>query len=118
MAFLGAEIRPGAQLVIEVVNLKDKMKGADLVITGEGKIDRQTAYGKTPVGVSELAKGMGIPTVAIAGQVGEGAEVLKKHGIEKIYSLIDIVGSVEEAMERVEELLVRVGKKVAEDYLK
>ncbi|MDO8886936.1 glycerate kinase [Candidatus Oleimmundimicrobium sp.] len=118
MAFLGAELRSGVEFVIEVVNLKKRMKGMTLVITGEGKIDSQTACGKTPVGVSELAQSMGIPTIAVAGQVGEGAEILKEHGIEKIYSLMDIAGSVEEAMERAEELLEKLGEKVAKDYFK
>ncbi len=116
--FLGAELRSGVKIVMEAVSLKKRMKGIDLVITGEGKIDSQTAYGKTPVGVSELAKSMGIPTIAVAGQVGEGAEILKEHGIEKIYSLMDIAGSVEEAMKRTEELLEKLGKRVAEDYVK
>jgi len=118
MAFLGAELRSGVKLVIEAVNLKKRMKGIDFVITGEGKIDGQTACGKTPVGVSELAQSMGIPTVVIAGQVGEGAEILKEHGIEKIYSLMDIAGFVEEAMEKAEELLEKVGERVAKDYTK
>ncbi|HDP70107.1 MAG TPA: glycerate kinase [Actinobacteria bacterium] len=117
MVFLGAKFRLGIELVMKAVDLRKRMKGIDLVITGEGKIDAQTANGKTPVGVSELAKRMKIPTVAVAGQVGEGAEILKKHGIEKIYSLMDIAGSVEEAMEKAEELLVELGKRIAEDYL-
>jgi len=118
MAFLGAELRSGVELVIEVVNLKKRMKGIGLVITGEGKIDSQTACGKTPVGVSELAQSMGIPTIAVVGQIGEGTEILKEHGIEKTYSLTDITGSVEEAMEKAEELLEKVGERVAKDYMK
>lgn len=115
IVFLCAKLCSGVQLIIEAVNLKEKIKGADLIITGEGKIDAQTASGKVPIGVSKLAKEMGIPVIAIAGQVGEGAEVLSEHGIQKIYSLVDIASSVEEAMEKAEELPEELGKKIADE---
>ncbi len=70
MAFLNAELRLGVDIVIDTVKLKDRMKGASLVITGEGQLDFQTAFGKTPVGVARVAKADNIPVIAIAGGIG------------------------------------------------
>ena len=71
-------------IVIETVRLEKRLKDADLVITGEGKMDCQTIYGKTPIGVAKLAKRCNIPVVAIVGEVDEGVEVVYKHGIDGI----------------------------------
>jgi len=67
VAFLGAQLRSGVELLIETVHLEEKLKDADLVITGEGKMDRQTLSGKLPIGVARLASQRGVPTLAIAG---------------------------------------------------
>ena len=84
IAFLDAKIRLGVDIVIETVGLEKRLKDADLVITGEGKMDAQTIYGKTPIGVARSAKKHNIPVVAIVGEVGEGVEVVYKHGIDGI----------------------------------
>ncbi|HEA46898.1 MAG TPA: glycerate kinase [bacterium] len=84
IAFLNAKIRLGVDIVIESVGLEKHLKDADLVITGEGKMDSQTIYGKTPIGVARLAKRYNIPVVAIVGEIGEDAEVVYKHGIDGI----------------------------------
>ncbi len=84
ITFLDAKIRLGVDIVIETVGLKKRLKDADLVITGEGKMDSQTIYGKTPIGVAKLAKRYNIPVVAIVGEVGEGVEKVYKHGIDGI----------------------------------
>ena len=73
MAFLDATLHRGVDLVIEAVGLADKVKSADLVITGEGSVDGQTVYGKTPVGVARVAKSFNKPVVAVAGTIGAGA---------------------------------------------
>ncbi|SER38551.1 glycerate kinase [Azotobacter beijerinckii] len=86
--FLGATFRPGIELVAQVSNLEQAMVGADLVITGEGRIDEQTLYGKTPMGVATIAKRHGVPVVALAGMLGEGYERLYGHGIDAAFSLV------------------------------
>lgn len=82
MAFLNAELRPGIEIIIEVVKLKQAIKGADLVITGEGKIDSQTIYGKAPIGVAKIAKKYKIPVMAIAPIIGEDADIVYRYGID------------------------------------
>jgi len=100
LAFLGARLRPGVDIIIEASGLEEKLKGADLIITGEGKLDRQTAFGKAPIGVARLAKKHGIPVVALAGSLGEGAEELADHGIDAVFSIVPGPVSLEEAMTR------------------
>ena len=99
MAFLGAQLKPGVEIVIEAAGLEEKLQGADLVITGEGKLDRQTVFGKAPIGVARLAKKHGIPVVAVAGSLGEGAEELVDHGIDAVFSIMTEPVSLEEAMQ-------------------
>jgi len=84
IAFLDAKIKLGVNIVIETVGLEKHLKNADLVITGEGKMDSQTIYGKTPIGVAKLAKKYNIPVVAIVGEIGEGVKKVYKHGIDGI----------------------------------
>jgi glycerate 2-kinase len=76
------------------------MHGADLVITGEGKIDSQTVHGKAPVGVAKRAKLAGsAPIIAIAGSIGDGYEAVFKHGIDAVFSVVNGVVTLEEALE-------------------
>ena len=82
MAFLNAELRPGIEIMIEIVKLEQAIKYADLVITGEGKIDSQTIYGKAPIGVAKIAKKYKVPVMAIAVILGEGADIVYQHGID------------------------------------
>jgi glycerate kinase len=74
IAFLGAEIRPGVDVVAEVVRLRERLDGADLVITGEGRLDGQTRYGKTVAGVARLASDAGVPVIVVPGALGPGWE--------------------------------------------
>ncbi|MCM2320535.1 MAG: glycerate kinase [Pseudomonas sp.] len=85
--FLAATFRPGIELVAEVSGLEQAVVGADLVITGEGRIDLQTLHGKTPMGVASIAKRHGVPVVALAGMLGEGYQHLYGHGIDAAFSL-------------------------------
>jgi glycerate kinase len=105
MVFLGAELKSGVDLIMEAVGFEEKLKEADLVITGEGKIDAQTAYGKVPVGVAKMAKAKGIPVVAISGQVTEDAKILHDYGLTKMYSLIGPGVSVEDAIKNAAKLI-------------
>ncbi|PTA49834.1 glycerate kinase [Shewanella morhuae] len=88
MAFLHAELKPGVEIVMRTVGLADKIRGADLVITGEGRIDGQTVFGKTPMGVLKQAKLQGIPTIGIAGCLGENANAVLEHGMTAIFPII------------------------------
>jgi len=85
-AFLNAQIKQGVDIVIKAWGLNEKMENADLVFTGEGSIDRQTLYGKVPLGVAKIARKHGVPVIAIAGNVEDGAYILSKYGIEAIFS--------------------------------
>ncbi|TDT45758.1 glycerate kinase [Fonticella tunisiensis] len=100
MAFLNAELKRGIDIVIETSGLEEKMKGADLVITGEGMIDYQTRFGKTPYGVAKIAAKYNIPVIAIAGGIGKQAEELYEYGFNSIFSIVDRPMTLDEAMER------------------
>ncbi|MCZ6898688.1 MAG: glycerate kinase, partial [Bacteroidetes bacterium] len=89
MAFLNAQLKPGFEIIKEIVDLEQKMKGADLVITGEGRIDFQTQFGKTPFGVAQVAGKFGIPVIALAGTLGDGHQVLYEQGIDAMFSILD-----------------------------
>jgi len=112
MAFLGAKLRPGTEIVFELVRLEERMRDADLVITGEGQIDSQTAFGKTPVGVAKLAKRYGKPVIAVAGAIGDGAEVVHAHGIDAVFSIVNRPMTLEEAMGDVVHLLTSFGEQL------
>lgn len=105
MVFLDAKLKSGVDLIMEAVGFEEKLQGADLIITGEGKIDAQTAYGKVPVGVAKLAQTKGIPVIAIGGQVTPDAEILKDYGLAKMYSLVKPGVSVEDAIKNAAKLL-------------
>ena len=104
-ASLAAELVPGVEVVAEAVGLAEKMAGADLVITGEGKLDGQSAFGKTPVGVARLAKKEGIPVVALAGALGADVERVLAHGIDAYFGIADGPLRYEESLARAGELL-------------
>ncbi|MBB3242126.1 glycerate kinase [Pseudomonas sp. Tn43] len=86
-AFLGAQFQAGVEVVAELVGLAEAVKGADLVITGEGRFDAQTLRGKTPFGVARLARQHGVPVIVIAGTLGEGYQALYEHGIDAAFAL-------------------------------
>jgi len=103
-AFLGAELRPGAEIVIEVTGLDDKLKGADLVVTGEGTMDEQTYYGKSPTGVAKLASKHGIPVITINGSVLSAGK--KEPGLfAGSFSIINRPMTLDKAMADAEKLL-------------
>lgn len=97
-AFLGAELKRGVDVVLDLVGLEAKLAGADLVLTGEGQIDFQTAYGKAPAGVGAAAQRRGIPCVAIAGSIGENIGALAEVGIVAVFSLCSRPMTLDAAM--------------------
>jgi len=86
--FLGAELKPGIDIVLSAVKLEQAMEHATFVITGEGRIDSQTAGGKAPVGVASIARQHNVPVIGIAGVLGEGVEVVHQHGIDVVFSIL------------------------------
>lgn len=98
IAFTGARLRPGVELVIEATGLARRLEGADLVITGEGRIDGQTVHGKAPMGVARLASAMGIPVIAVVGSLGPGAEAVYGVGIDALLPIVPGPVSLQEAM--------------------
>ncbi len=96
MAFTGASLRPGVDIVIEAVGLRKKLFGSDVVITGEGCMDGQTVRGKAPAGVAGVAKAMGIPVVAICGVSGKGVEKVHTIGIDAVFPTATEAGSEED----------------------
>jgi glycerate kinase len=97
-AFLGARLRPGIEIVMAAVELDRVVRDADLVITGEGRLDSQTIHGKTPVGVASVAQRHGKPVIAIAGGLGTGFEAVYDHGIVAVFSVVPRPCSLAEAL--------------------
>ncbi|WP_019423756.1 glycerate kinase [Paenibacillus sp. OSY-SE] len=98
LAFLGAELKRGVDIVIEATGLASQVRDADLVITGEGRIDSQTIYGKTPMGVAKTAKLYGVPVIGLAGTLSDGHEVVHEHGIDMVFTIVPGVCSLDDAM--------------------
>lgn len=112
LAFFSARLKRGVDIVIEATNLEDRIQGADLVITGEGMIDNQTAFGKTPYGVAMIAKKYNVPVIAIAGGIGKDAEVLYDKCFNSIFSIVDMPMQLEEAMKNGHILLEKTAERI------
>lgn len=113
LAFLHATLKPGIDLVMDAVGLAEKMADADLVITGEGRIDGQTAQGKTPIGVARIAKQFQLPVVALAGSVGPGVEAVYAAGIDALFPIVQGAVPLAEALAMGEENLIRSARNLA-----
>jgi glycerate kinase len=116
-AFFNARLCKGIDLIFELVKLKEKMAGADLVLTGEGQIDFQTVFGKAPGGVGALAQKMGIPCIAIAGSIGEDLGSLHQDGVSAVFSLCSGPVSLQQAMEDGADSISRVTEQVIRCFL-
>jgi glycerate kinase len=112
MAFLNASLVPGVQVVLKAVGFSDRVKKADLVITGEGSIDRQTLYGKAPMGVARIARRFGVPVVAVAGTIKGDISPLYDEGFAAVVSICPGPITVEEAMERAGSLLADTAERI------
>ncbi len=99
MAFLDAKLLKGIDIVIHYTDIKKQMRGADFVITGEGSIDSQTRFGKTPYGVAKVAKELRIPVIAISGHVSEDVRILYDYGFDAFFSVVQGISSLEEALQ-------------------
>ena len=99
-SFLQGELKSGVSLILEETGLSEKMQGADLVITGEGRLDEQSAMGKAPIGVAKLAKTQGIPVIAFAGTVTEGAKACNQAGIDAYFPILREITTLEDALNK------------------
>lgn len=113
MAFLDARLMKGFDMIAETVGLEEKILQADLVITGEGKMDGQTQFGKTPFGVAQLAQKHGKPVIGVAGTVDEGVEVMYQMGFSVILPILEKPSDLDYAISHAEELLKRTGERIA-----
>ena len=112
LAFTNAGMESGFTLIAEETGLEDKIKAADLIITGEGKIDEQTAYGKTASGVARLAKKNNKPLIAVAGTVDEGTDELYDMGFDLILPITEGPLDLETSLREAPRLLKNTGKRI------
>ncbi len=117
MAFLDASLKSGIEIVTEATQLSKRFAGADLVITGEGQINFQTVFGKTPVGVAKVAKTHNIPVIAIAGSIADKSDGVYDAGIDAMIDIVPEPMSLENAIENattlIETAAERAGRMVA-----
>ncbi|RVS27529.1 glycerate kinase, partial [Escherichia coli] len=104
--FLNADIKPGIEIVLRAVNLEQAVQGAALVITGEGRIDSQTAGGKAPLGVN-------VPVIGIAGVLGDGVEVVHQYGIDAVFSILPRLAPLAEVLASGETNLFNSARNIA-----
>jgi glycerate kinase len=111
VAFLGAELRPGIDIVCEAVGLSEHLEGADLVFTGEGRIDTQTVFGKTVAGVARRASIAGVPVIAIAGELAISNEDLSSYNIDAALSIAPGPISLEESFANASRLIAEAAER-------
>ena len=99
LTFLNGSLESGVGMVLKEINLKDDIRDADLVITGEGRLDAQTVMGKAPIGVAHLAKEYGKPVIAFSGAVTREAGLCNQHGIDAFFPIMRSVVSLQEALD-------------------
>ena len=124
LAFLNADLQPGVDIVMNAVGIDEALRGADLVLVGEGEVDFQTVYNKAPIGVAKKAKRLDIPVVSISGGLGEGYKTVHEHGIDAAVAIQPGPMSLDESSERASELianateqtmrLIQVGTRLSE----
>ena len=113
IGLIDAVVKPGVDLVIGIVELAKSIVDADLVITGEGRVDSQTIHGKTPVGVAKIAKSHNLPVICIAGSVEDDADIIHQLGIDEIYSVIEGDYDLTEVLIEAGHKLTQAAQKIA-----
>lgn len=116
LAFMDTELKPGIEIVIEATGLKAHLHNADLVITGEGRIDSQTLNGKTPIGVARCAKACNLPVIALGGSVSNELSLLRQAGIDVALSITSGPCTLAQALEQGEANLRQMGESLAAIY--
>lgn len=117
LAVLGGQMRPGIELLLDLVGFADTVRGARLVITGEGSLDAQTLHGKTPVGVARAAHAAGVPVIVVCGRSTLRADQAAAAGIEHVYALSDLEPDPHISMTEAAPLLTRLAGELAHDHL-
>lgn len=117
MAFLNAKLTSGIDFMIDASKMKEKVKKADLVITGEGQTDKQTSFGKVPIGIAKIAAGYGTPVICLSGSLGDGYEDVYRYGITGIFSIINRPMALPEAMDNAALLLEQSARSIGRMYL-
>ena len=117
LAVLGAERRPGVDVVLDLVGLEASLAGADLVVTGEGALDEQTLAGKAVAGVARRASAHGIPVVAVCGRLDLDAPGLAALGVRAAYPLTDLESDPARSRADAPDLLRRTARRIAQDWL-
>ncbi|MEW9699502.1 glycerate kinase [Paenibacillus sp. SI8] len=112
LAFLSGELESGISIVTRITGLEAAVRKADLVITGEGRVDAQTAHGKTPLGVAQVAKTHGVPVIVVAGSIGQGIDSLYDQGVSAVVSIVNRPMTLAEAMEQTEPLLEEAAEQI------
>ena len=107
------QMQSGVQIVAEAVRLAERLRDADLVITGEGRMDGQSIHGKTPIGVARVAKQFDKPVIALVGSLGEGYEAVYAHGIDAVFPIIRQVGDLAGALKQAQGNLMSCAENVA-----
>ncbi|OEH54906.1 glycerate kinase [Oceanobacillus sp. E9] len=113
LAFLHAKLEPGVEIVLKETNFYERVVDADLVLTGEGKIDGQTIYGKTPIGVAKATKRFNIPVIALSGTLGTDYEKVYNHGIDAAFSIVQGPCDLEDALKNGPNYLEGLARNVA-----
>ncbi|OLQ55786.1 glycerate kinase [Bacillus licheniformis] len=113
LAFLHADLKRGIDIVLEAVDFENEVQDADLVITGEGRIDSQTIYGKTPIGVAKAAKAYDVPVIGIAGSISRDSDAVYQHGIDALFSIVPGAVPLEDAFEHAVEYMERTARDIA-----
>ncbi len=113
LAYTQARLRPGIEIVLETVQLAYQVSDADLVITGEGRIDSQTVHGKTPMGVAKVAKRFDVPVLALCGCTGDNYQAVYQCGIDAVFAAVPRAMSLEDALKESDFNLADLAENVA-----
>lgn len=113
MAFLGAELKSGIEIVTQALNLEEHIHDCTWVLTGEGRIDSQSIHGKVPVGVANVAKKYHKPVIGIAGSLTQDVGVVHQYGIDAVFSVLTSIGSLEEAFRGAYDNIYRASRNIA-----
>ncbi|WP_086983215.1 glycerate kinase family protein [Vibrio aphrogenes] len=113
LGFTSATLKPGIDIVLQTLSIEQHLHNADLVITGEGRIDWQSAHGKTPVGIAKAAKQFNLPVIALAGCVGDNYQAVYQHGIDAVFAAIPRPFTLETAFLEAEVNMTNLAENVA-----
>jgi len=117
VAFLGARLRRGIDIVAEALRLEERLQGSDLVLTGEGRLDEQSIHGKVVSGVARAAHSRDIPVIVLAGALGEGCERILSHGVTAYFAIIPTPGTLADTMRKARDNLQRTAEQAVRAFL-